>query len=62
MSVTLRTCLIPALMILFVPWASAADSSAGYGSGPTEKDHVGEKEYSAYLNIGYPQSVFWGDT
>ncbi|MBZ2168877.1 DUF3604 domain-containing protein [Marinobacter sp. F4216] len=48
--------------MLFVPWASAEDSYAGYGSGPTEKDHVGEKEYSPYLNIGYPQRVFWGDT
>ncbi|WP_223794384.1 DUF3604 domain-containing protein [Marinobacter sp. F4216] len=62
MNVTLRTCLIPALTMLFVPWASAEDSYAGYGSGPTEKDHVGEKEYSPYLNIGYPQRVFWGDT
>jgi hypothetical protein len=40
----------------------AAESYAGYGSEPTNKDHVGEREYSPYLNIGYPQRVFWGDT
>jgi len=40
----------------------AAEPYAGYGSEPTSSDHVGEKEYSPYLNIGYPQRVFWGDT
>ena len=30
----------------------AAESYAGYGSEPTSSDHVGEKEYSPYLNIG----------
>jgi hypothetical protein len=40
----------------------AAESYAGYGSEPTDQDHVGEKEYSPYLDIGYPQRVFWGDT
>src|SRR5210317_1541471 len=40
----------------------AAESYAGCGSKPTNKDHAGEKEYSPYLNIGYPQRAFWGDT
>ena len=35
---------------------------AGYGGEPTQGDHLGEKEYSPYLDIGYPQRVFWGDT
>ena len=42
--------------------AFAAESYAGYGAEPSGDDHVGEKEYSPYLNIGYPQRVFWGDT
>jgi len=40
----------------------AAESYPGYGYGPTEGEHIGEREYSPYLNIGYPQRVFWGDT
>jgi len=40
----------------------AAESYPGYGYEPTKADHIGEKEYSPYLNIGYPQRVFWGDT
>ena len=39
-----------------------AETYAGYGYEPTKGDHIGEKEYSPYLNIGYPQRVFWGDT
>ena len=38
------------------------EAYAGYGSEPTKNDHLGEKEYSPYLDIGYPQRVFWGDT
>ena len=40
----------------------AEETYPGYGYGPTEGDHIGEKEYSPYLDIGYPQRVFWGDT
>ena len=39
-----------------------AETYAGYGDEPTRSGHLGEKEYSPYLNIGYPQRVFWGDT
>jgi len=43
--------------------SSAADEPyAGYGGEPTASDHIGEKTYSPYLNTGYPQRVFWGDT
>ena len=40
----------------------AGETYPGYGYEPTKGDHIGEKEYSPYLNIGYPQRVFWGDT
>jgi hypothetical protein len=40
----------------------AAEPYAGYGGEPTKSDHMGEKEYGPYLDIGYPQRVFWGDT
>jgi hypothetical protein len=39
-----------------------AGTYAGYGYEPTKTGHLGEKEYSPYLDIGYPQRVFWGDT
>ena len=44
------------------PPAAYAQTYAGYGYEPTKADHLGEKEYSPYLDIGYPQRVFWGDT
>ncbi|MGD9391686.1 MAG: DUF3604 domain-containing protein [Chromatiales bacterium] len=40
----------------------AGETYPGYGYAPTEGEHIGEKEYSPYLNIGYPQRVYWGDT
>jgi hypothetical protein len=55
--------LVLAGVIAFItPYALAAESYAGYGYEPTKDGHIGEKEYSPYLNIGYPQKVFWGDT
>jgi hypothetical protein len=48
-----------------VRWdASSANSDCpgSYGYEPTAADHIGEREYSPYLDIGYPQRVFWGDT
>ncbi|HXJ17794.1 MAG TPA: DUF3604 domain-containing protein [Candidatus Polarisedimenticolia bacterium] len=55
--------LIAGLLLLFASVrATAADPYAGYGNEPTQSGHIGEKEYSPYLNIGYPQRVFWGDT
>ena len=48
-------CLVPATI-------HAAETYPGYGYEPTEGSHLGEKEYSPYLHIGYPRQVFWGDT
>ena len=42
--------------------AQAEETYPGYGYEPTPGQHLGEKEYSPYLDIGYPQHVFWGDT
>ena len=39
-----------------------AETYPGYGYEPTAGEHLGGKEYSPYLDIGYPQRVFWGDT
>jgi hypothetical protein len=50
------------LVVTFVSTLAAAEKKASYGYGPTKSGHIGEKEYSQYLNIGYPQQVFWGDT
>jgi hypothetical protein len=48
---------------LLIPTGVHAEKGyAGYGYEPTKGDHIGEKEYSPYLDIGYPQRVFWGDT
>jgi hypothetical protein len=54
--------LLTALFMLFSIATQAAESYAGYGYEPTKTGHLGEKEYSPYLDIGYPQRVFWGDT
>ena len=40
----------------------AEQDHAGYGPKPTSDDHLGVKEYSPYLNAGYPRRVLWGDT
>ncbi len=57
---TLATVLLTAA---FAPGAAVADEAyAGYGNEPTPGSHLGEKEYSPYLEVGYPQRVFWGDT
>lgn len=42
--------------------AMAAEPYAGYGDAPTKGGHIGEKEYSPYLDIGYPQRPYFGDT
>jgi hypothetical protein len=44
------------------PVAGFAEKAPPYGYEPTEDGHIGGKEYSPYLNVGYPQKVFWGDT
>jgi hypothetical protein len=48
--------------VLLVPPCSYAEPYADYGGEPTQDDHLGKKQYSPYLDIGYPQRVFWGDT
>jgi hypothetical protein len=50
------------VLLFSISEASPAEPYAGYGEEPTQSGHVGEKEYSPYLDIGYPQRVFWGDT
>ena len=42
--------------------AMAAEPYAGYGEEPTSSSYIGEKEYSPYLDIGYPQRPYFGDT
>ena len=39
-----------------------AQDYAGYGARPDDDGNTAQKEYSPYLNIGYPQRVYWGDT
>jgi len=41
---------------------SFAENYAGYGEEPPQGSTFGQKEYCPYLDIGYPQRVFWGDT
>ena len=40
----------------------AGETYPGYGYQPTEEEHIGEKEYSPFLDIGYPKRPLWGDT
>jgi len=42
--------------------ATATEPYAGYGEAPAQSGHVGGKEYGPYLDMGFPQRVFWGDT
>jgi hypothetical protein len=53
-------CVLAAAILFAFP--AFAETRAGYGYEPTQSGHIGEKEYSPYLGIGYPQRVFWGDT
>ena len=55
-------CLSISTLLLCVNSVFAAEPKASYGYEPTKSGHIGEKEYSPYLDIGYPQRVFWGDT
>lgn len=59
-SKVVQTVLISSAVFLTQP--AFAETSAPYGYEPTDEGHIGGKEYSPYLNIGYPQKVFWGDT
>lgn len=51
----LAAVLIPASSLVL------AQNYAGDAGSPSHSS-FGEKEYSPYLDIGYPQRVFWGDT
>jgi len=63
MAATGRMILYLLFSIGLIPAAAWAEPpEASYGYAPTEAGHLGAKEYSPYLNIGYPQRVFWGDT
>ena len=64
MNSTLRTfAVLVSIAVSFAASVFAAEiPHAGYGGEPTKTGHIGEKEYSPYLNIGYPQRVYWGDT
>lgn len=39
-----------------------AKTVPNYGYEPTDDGHIGGKEYSPCLSVGYPQKVYWGDT
>jgi hypothetical protein len=56
----MQTLLILTSIALALP--AFAKDYAGYGDEPSKSGHLGKKEYSPYLDIGYPQRVFWGDT
>jgi hypothetical protein len=47
---------------LLFAFPAFAETAPPYGYEPAQSGHIGGKEYSPYLNIGYPQKVFWGDT
>ncbi|UCG98633.1 MAG: DUF3604 domain-containing protein, partial [Burkholderiales bacterium] len=49
----LSSVMIPALPALAQP---------PYGAADPAHSAFGKKEYSPYLDIGYPQRVYWGDT
>ncbi len=52
--------LLPSLLAVAV--SASAQNFAGYGEEPSAKNHLGGAEYSPYLNEGFPQHVYWGDT
>ncbi|TGD74931.1 DUF3604 domain-containing protein [Mangrovimicrobium sediminis] len=51
-----------AALLLTATASVSAQDYAGYGEQPDSANHLGQAEYSPYLNRGYPQQVFWGDT
>jgi len=50
-----------ALGLVALVFAGAVSSQA-YHAGDPAHSTFGQKEYGPYLDIGYPQRVFWGDT
>ena len=58
-----RVLTLAIMPVLLVPASLFAEEGyPGYGYEPTAGEHIGEREYLPYLDIGYPQRVFWGDT
>ena len=49
-------------LLLFAPTLFAAQGLVMDVSGDPEDLKIGQKEYSPFLDRGYPQRVFWGDT
>jgi len=51
-------------LAISIPFSAPLALAADYGLDVGDPAHstFGKKEYSPYLNIGYPQQVFWGDT
>jgi len=49
-------------LLLLAPTLFAAQGSVMDVSGDPEDLKIGQKEYSPFLDRGYPQRVFWGDT
>jgi len=49
------------LVLLTQPAVAKGEGYGGLAIDPKDGG-FGKKEYSPYLNIGYPQRVFWGDT
>jgi len=59
---TLRRLLMTAFLSSAVIPALSALAQPPYGAADPAHSAFGKKEYSPYLDIGYPQRVYWGDT
>ena len=57
-----RVVLVALLLLLSAPSFVMAQGCTMDIAIDTEDVKLGQKEYSPYLNRGYPQQVFWGDT
>jgi len=58
----LRRLLMTAFLSSVVIPALPALAQPPYGAADPADSTFGRKEYSPYLDIGYPQRVYWGDT
>jgi hypothetical protein len=61
-STELPVLIVSSILLFANQQATAAEPYAGYGEEPTQSGHIGQKGYSPFLDIGYPQRVYWGDT
>ncbi len=53
--------LFAVMMLLVLGWTANAQQAMDIAIEP-EDVRIGKKEYSPYLDRGFPQRVFWGDT